>query len=103
MKRVSATELTHNTRKVIREVNELKEPVVIMSYNLPVAILSPITKEIMSADSIDNTLMVKDEGENKYNAKPNKKKNPLSDFVGKFSFPNADPDAAINHNDIYDI
>lgn len=31
------------------------------------------------------------------------KKNPLAELVGKYSFPDADPNAAINHNDIYDI
>lgn len=41
IKKISATQLTHNTRMVIREVTQLKQPVLVMSYNLPIAIISP--------------------------------------------------------------
>ena len=101
MKKVSATQLTHNTRKVIREVNETKEPALIMSYNLPVAILSPVPKNL-NIDSTADTPQVNDRSKKKI-YKTKGKKNPLANFVGILNAPDADPDAAINHNDIYDI
>lgn len=38
-KTISATELTHNTKTVIREVETNKEPIIVLNYRQPIAVI----------------------------------------------------------------